>query len=88
MKLIEGIVTDRLGEDYVAVATGKAAQHFVGLIRNNQTADYLMNQLMTEKTEQELVLALLDAYEVDEKTASAAVTKFVAQLREAGLLDG
>lgn len=88
MKLIEGMVTDHLGDDFVAVATGKAAQKFVGLIRGNKTADFLLNQLMTEKTEQQLVDALLSKYDVDADTARTAVTDFVGKLREAGLLDG
>ena len=88
MKLKDGIVMEKSGEDYVAVATGKAGRSFNGLIRNNKTADFLFHELQSEKTEDELVQALLKKYEVSEELARKDVRRIIGIIRDAGLLDG
>ena len=87
MKLIKGIITEQIGNDYVAVATGEASRSFNGLIRNNRTADFLFKQLMLDKDEEQLVEALLDKYNVTKDVAIRDVEILVSKLREAGLLD-
>lgn len=87
MKLKEGMLMEEVDGEYVAVATGEAAKVFNGLIRNNKTADFLYRQLVIEKTEEELVEALLGKYDVTKEIATKDVHAFVAQLRKAGLLD-
>lgn len=86
MKLKQGFVLSKAGEDYVAVATGEAGKTFHGLVRNNQTAAFLMEQLKNECSEDDLVQALLDNYEVDEETAKRDVEQFVRIIGEAGML--
>lgn len=87
MKLKSGIVVEKNGEEYVAVATGEAAKSFNGIIRNNKTANYIFEQLKEEKTE-ELVDALLERYDVSREKAQADVHALIVKIREAGLIDG
>lgn len=87
MKLKEGIVFDKNGDDYVAVAIGEAGKVFNGLIRNNKTADFIMHELTTDKSEDDLVNALLEKYDVEEDVARKDVRRIVALLRENGLID-
>ena len=87
MKLIDGMLMEKIDGEYVAVATGEAAKSFNGLIRNNKTADFLYRQLVTEKTEQDLVKALLEKYDVSKEIATRDVHVFIDQLRKAGLLE-
>lgn len=87
MKLKKGFVVSKAGDDYVAVATGEAGQTFHGLVRNNATAAFLMEQLQKECSEEDLVAALLEQYEVDEATAVRDVQAFVETIREAGMLE-
>ena len=75
MKLKSGIVMEKTGDEYIVVATGEAAKSFNGIIRNN-------------KTEKELVDALLERYDVSREKAQADVKALVAKIREAGLIDG
>lgn len=88
MKLKSGIVVEKNGEEYVAVATGEAAKSFNGIIRNNKTANYIFEQLKEEKTEEELVDALLERYDVSREKAQADVHALIVKIREAGLIDG
>ena len=88
LKLKDGMVMEKSGEDFVAVATGEAGKSFNGLIRNNKTADFLFRELQSEKTEDELVQALLQKYEVSEELARKDVRRIVGIIRDAGLLDG
>lgn len=87
MKLKNRMVMEKSGEDYVAVATGEAGKTFNGLIRNNKTADFLFRELLNERTEDELVQALLQRYDVPEELARTDVQRIVGIIRDAGLLD-
>ena len=42
MKLKSGIVIEKAGDEYVAVATGEAAKSFNGIIRNNKRANFIL----------------------------------------------
>lgn len=88
MKLKSGIIIERTGDEYVAVATGEAAKNFNGLVRNNKTANFIFEQLQTEKTEDELIEALLNKYDVSREKAAKDVASLIAKIREAGLIDG
>lgn len=87
MKLKEGMVLEQAGDDYVAVATGESAKFLNGLVRNNKTAQFLFEQLQTEKTVDDLVAALLGRYDVAEAVARKDVAAFVEQLKKTNLLD-
>jgi hypothetical protein len=47
----------------------------------------IVNLLSENRTEDELVAALLDRYDVDEEAARRDTTAFVTQLRSAGLVE-
>lgn len=87
MKLKSGMVQSKVGNEYVAVATGKAAENFNGIVRNNATAAFLVERMLKETTVDELVSALLDTYEVEEEVARRDVLNVVDSFRKAGLLD-
>ncbi len=87
MKLKNGVVMEKAGDGYIAVATGDASKLFNGFIRNNQTADFIFRQLTEEKTEGQLVEAILERYDVDEETATKDVQSIIEKIRKAGLLD-
>ncbi len=87
MKLIKGIVTNKIDGESFAIATGKATKSFNGIIRNNSTAAYLFELLKKKQTEQSLVDALTKKYEVDEETARADVKEFLEFLRSKNVLE-
>lgn len=87
MKLKPGFVISKAGDDYVAVPTGEAGKTFHGLVRNNSTAAFLLEQLKTEHSMDELVAKLLETYEVEEEQAQQDVEHFVDIIRQAGMLE-
>lgn len=70
----------------VIVPVGAAASTFPGMISVNATGAYLWEQLETEQTEQTLVQALTERYDVDEEKALVDVKAFVARLRPTGAI--
>ncbi len=87
MKLKNGMITDSSDGEFVAVATGEASRIFNGLIKNNATANFLFEQLMSDTTEEKLVHSLLAKYDVSEETAKKDVHDFLKKIRKTGLLD-
>ena len=87
MKLKEGLILHDIGGEHVVVATGEAAKKFNGMIRNNDTAHFIMQQMMDDTTEEAIVDKVLSVYEADREVVATSVRNVVEQLRQAGLLD-
>ena len=87
MKLKEGLILHDVAGEHMVVATGKLAKSFNGMIRNNETAHFIMQQMQTDTTEEQIVDKVLSAYEADRETVAQSVRSVVEQLRQAGLLD-
>ena len=70
-----------------AIATGEASKSFNGLIKNNPTAAYIFELLKTEQTEESIVKAMMDKYEVDEATVKADVNELLNLLKSKNLIE-
>ena len=89
MKIKDGFVLEEVGGDYLAVAVGNRAADFSGMVRMNGTGAFLWNLLAgKDMTEDELVAAVLNEYEVDEARVRIDVSAFAAKLRENGIIEG
>ena len=87
MKLKEGIVTNSIDGESFAIATGKAAREFNGLIKNNPTSAFIFELLKKEQTEDSIVSAMLEKYEVDEATVRADVKELINLLKSKNLIE-
>ncbi len=87
MKLKEGIVLGNVDGENFAIATGKAMKNFNGVIHNNKTAAYIFELLQTEQTEDSIVEAMLEKYDVDEATVREDVRRIINIIKDAGVLD-
>ena len=88
MKTKAGFMRRKLGTQEVVVAVGEASKQFSGIIRLNETGAFLWDLLVSgDRTEAELVDALLAEYDVSRELATADVAKFVATIRAEGMLD-
>ena len=87
MKLKNGIVTNSIDGESFAIATGEASKSFNGLIKNNPTAAYIFELLKTEQTEESIVKAMMDKYEVDEATVKADVNELLNLLKSKNLIE-
>lgn len=87
MKLLSGVLVSEVDGEYVAVTLGKAGKKFNGMIRMNGTAAFLVQRLQSEQTEESLVGALRETYEVSSEEALRNVHSVVEKLRAAGLIE-
>lgn len=87
MKIKQGFVLRQVADATIVVPSGKASLDFNGMITLNETGAFLWSLLENETTVDEMVVAMLADYEVDEATARAGIERFVAKLDSEGLLE-
>ena len=87
MKVKENFLLRKISDSYVVVPVGSAVIDFSGLVNLNESGALLFKKLQNDATEEDLVNALLDEYDVDEATAAADVKRFVGKVKDAGILE-
>ena len=87
MKIKEGFILRKVGIQYVVAATGKASEHFNGMMRLNESGAFAFRLMQQGITEEELTIRLMGEYAVSEQTARKDVAAFTAALREADALE-
>ncbi len=87
MKLKEGFLLHRAGDETLVVANGPAAAVFNGLIRNNDTAGFIFEQLQRPTTEAAIVDAMVRRYDAPRQRIADDVHAMVQRLRDEGFLD-
>ena len=87
MKIKEGYILRKVGIQFVVAATGKASEHFNGMMRLNESGAFAFRLMQQGITEEELTIRLMEEYEVSEETARKDVAAFTAALREADALE-
>jgi hypothetical protein len=86
MHVVPGFVVREIAGETIAIPAGPAARELSGLLALNGSGTFLFNLLQTEQSEQSLVQAMLDSYEIDRPTAQADVAEFLEVLRSNGIL--
>lgn len=87
MRIKEGYLLREVAGSHVAVPTGKATLDFSGVITLNETGAFLWKQLANDKTEQELIISLLEEYDTTEAKAITDIATFLTKLKAAGLIE-
>ncbi len=86
MRVKSGYILREVAGNYIVVAVGEEAVDFNGLITTNETGAFLWEKLSNNISEQELIDAMLQEYEVDEKIAAEDISLFIRKLEDAELL--
>ncbi len=86
MRVKDGFILHNIGEEYMAVATGEAAEQFNGIVRGNETAAYIFELLQKETTEAEIVDAMCERYDAERSVIERDVENIISKMREAGFL--
>lgn len=73
------------GETFL-VPLGKTVYDNNGLFFLTEVGDFLWDRLPEAENEEQLLAAVLDAYEVDEATARADIAAFLEKLRKMDIL--
>lgn len=87
MKLKKGIVTNSIDGESFAIATGKAVKEFNGLVKNNETAAYIFELLKKDQTEDSIVSAMLEKYDVEEAVVRKDVRELLDLLKSKNLIE-
>ena len=85
MKLKDGFILRQVAGENVVIPSGDELNLNM-MITLNGTGKFLWERLEAGAEETDLVQALLDEYDVDEKTATANVAGFIQKLKEHGFL--
>ena len=87
MKIKQGYILREVAGNYIVVAVGEAVKNFNGIINLNETGAFLWRQLQEGATEEQLKVAMLEEYDVQEDVAQNDIKAFIDKLNEKGLLD-
>ena len=78
LKIKEGFVLSKLGEEYMVVPVGDATSAFNGMIRMNESGAFFWRELTAGTTVDALVEKALARYNgLDEQTARADIKEFI-----------
>ena len=86
MKIKEGLILRNIAGSTVVVSTGEASLDFYGMIKLNQTGKVVWEGIDKGLSEKEVVLKLLDEYDVEKDIIESDVHNMINQMYEAGFL--
>lgn len=86
MKVKEDYLLRNVAGSHIVVPVGEGCLDFSGVITLNEVGAFLWEKLQNDVTEEGLVEALLNEYDVDRATAQADVKEYIEKLKGADLL--
>lgn len=87
MKIKEGYILREVAGSNVVLPVGKATIDFNGMASLNETGAFLFTLMKEDVTQEQLVDALLDNYEIDRQTAEEDVSGFIEKVKGAGIVE-
>lgn len=87
MKIKEGFLVSHVGGENIVIATGELSRSFKNMITLNDSGEFIWQILEKGAELSDIVKALTDEYEVDEKTARESAEKFIDSLKKADVLE-
>ena len=86
MHIVSGFIIREIAGDTVAIPSGAAAHKLSGLIALNGSGKFLFDLLQSPQTEESLLCAMLDNFEIDSETALSDIREFLDILRKSDVL--
>ncbi|MHB0999052.1 MAG: PqqD family protein [Armatimonadota bacterium] len=87
MKIKEGFFLRTIGEEAVVVPVGQRVVDFNGLISLNDTGKFIWECLKEDSTEESLVTALMEEYDVDIEQARQDVSAYIEELQRLSVIE-
>lgn len=85
MKLKNTFITHMSDDTQILIDAG--GTNFVGLVRSNKTAAFIVDSLMKETTREAIIAAMRAKYEAPEGVIESDVDKILGKLRSIGAID-
>lgn len=76
-----------MGTQAVVIAIGSASKIFNGMVKLNETGELMWDKLVEGTTREELIVAILEVYEVEEEVAQKDVDRFIETLKQPGIIE-
>jgi len=86
MILKDDFILHNTGEDFVIIATGEATKNFNGIIKLNNMGGEIVGLLTTDISEEEIIKAIVEKYEVEYEIAREDILNLLDSLRKAGVI--
>ena len=86
MRLKDDFILHNTGEDFVIIATGEATKNFNGIIKLNNMGGEIVGSLTTDISEEEIIKAIVEKYEVEYEIAREDILNLLDSLRKAGVI--
>lgn len=87
MKIKNGFVRREVAGTYVVVSVGMQDNNFNGMIKLNETSNFLWEKLENGAERDELVYLMTEEYDVDTAIASKDVDNFITELKKVGCVE-
>ncbi|MBQ2285474.1 MAG: PqqD family protein [Clostridia bacterium] len=87
MKIKDGFELREIADNYVVIPTESRVVDFSSMIMLNEVSAFLWLQLLEDKSENDLLKAVLSEYDVDKETAASDIKVFIKELAAAGVID-
>lgn len=84
MRIKEGFIKKPILDDIVVVATGEAGKDFEGLVRLNETASFIWDEVAEGKSLDEITADMVARYEVDEAQARKDAGSIINEMKQNG----
>ena len=86
MRLQDDFILHNTGEEFIIIATGEATKNFNGIIKLNNMGGEIVGLLTTDISEEEIIKAIVEKYEVEYETAREDILNLLDSLRKAGVI--
>lgn len=87
MKIKENFVLRNVADEYIVMPTGSGIADFDGAVALNEVSAFIFNKLCNPMSEEDLVTAVLNEYDVDADTAKKDVEALIAKFNEIGIIE-
>ena len=86
MRANDLMILREIAGESILIPVGERVNTFRGIMSLNGSGVLLWQKLQQDCTEEELISAVLETYDVDAETAAKDVREFLAQLKQADIL--
>jgi len=87
MKIKNGFLLREIAGTNVVVPIGERVIEFKGMMTLNELGLFIWNELQNERTFDEILVSILEDYDIDADTAKADLDDFLERVRKNGALE-
>ena len=87
MKIKDDFILRKVADTYVVVPVNSMTLDFNGIINLNETGAFLFELLQNGANKDELLIRLLEEYDVSKQKASSDIDIFIEKVKEADILE-